>query len=90
MRYCFFLNGAIVSWSSKKQRTVSISTTEAEYIVIGHAAREGVWIKIFINKLSLEMTRLILKGDNKASLNLTKNPESQHRTKHINMQHHYV
>ena len=90
MGYCFFLNGAVVSWSSKKQRTVLTSTTEAEYIAIGHAAREGVWIKRFINELSLETTELSLKSDNKASLNLTKNPESQHRTKHLNVQHHYV
>ena len=68
MGYCFFLNGAVVSWSSKKQRTVSTSTTEAEYIAIGHAAREGVWIKRFINELGLETTGLSLKGDNEASL----------------------
>lgn len=90
MGYCFFLNGAVVSWSSKKQKTVSTSTTEAEYIAIGHAAREGVWIKRFINELQLEITGLSLKGDSEASLNLTKNPESQHRTKHIDVQHHYV
>lgn len=90
MGYCFFLNGGVVSWSSKKQRTVSTSTTEAEYIAIGHAAREGIWIKRFINELQLEITGLSLKGDNEASLNLTKNPESQHRTKHIDVQHHYV
>ena len=45
MGYCFFLNGAVVSWSSKKQRTASTSTTKAEYIALGHAAREAVWIK---------------------------------------------
>lgn len=90
MGYCFFFNGAVISWSSEKQKTALTSTTEAEYIAIGHAAREGVWIKRFINKLTLETTGLSLKGDNKASLTLTKNPESQHHTQHIDVQHHYV
>ncbi len=45
MGYSFFLNGAVVSWNSKKQRIVSTSTTEAEYIALGHAIREAVWIK---------------------------------------------
>lgn len=49
MGYCFFLNGAVASWSSKKQRTVSTSTTEAKYIALGHAVREAVWIRRFIN-----------------------------------------
>lgn len=42
MGNCFYVNGAVVSWCSKKQRTVSTSTTEAEYIALGHAARESV------------------------------------------------
>ena len=90
MEYCFFLNGAVVSWSSKKQRTVSTSTTKAEYIAISHVAREGVWIKRFINELLLKITGLCLKDNNKASLSLTKNPESQHRTKYIDVQYHYI
>ena len=88
--YCFFLNSAVVSWSSKKQRIVLMSIIKAEYIAIGHIARKKVWIKRFINKLSHETTKLSLKGDNKASLNLIKNPESQHPTKHINVEHHYI
>ena len=91
MGYCFFLNGAVVSWSSKKQRTVSTSTTEAEYIALGHAAREAVWIRRFINEMNLEaVENLTLYGDNEMSIALTKNAESQHRTKHIDVQHHYI
>lgn len=52
MGYCFFI-GALASWSSKKQRTVLISTTEAEYIALGHASREGVWIRRFLNEVAL-------------------------------------
>ncbi len=89
--YCFFLNGAVVSWRSKKQQTVSTSTTEAEYIALGHGAREAEWIKRFVNELEMEVTEtVILHGDNEMSIALTKNAESQRRTKHIDVQHHYI
>lgn len=73
MGNCFFLNGAVVSWSSKKLRTVSTSTTEAEYIALGHAAREAVWIRRFINnEMPLEnVPEIILIGDNEMSITLT-------------------
>lgn len=51
IKYCFFLNGAMVSWSSKKQKTVSMLMTKSKYIAIDHTARERVWIKRFINEL---------------------------------------
>lgn len=87
MGYCFYLNGAVVSWCSKKQRTVSTSTTEAEYIALGHAARESVWIRRFINELQLAepIKTCVLHGDNETSITLTKNAESQARTKHIDV-----
>lgn len=87
MGYCFYMNGALVSWCSKKQRTVSTSTTKAEYIALGHAARESVWIRRFFNELSIvePIGACILHGDNETSIILTKNAESQSRTKHINM-----
>ena len=91
MGYCFFLNGAVVSWSSKKQRTVSTSTTKAKYIALGHAAKEAVWIRRFINKMKLEAVEdVTLYGNNEISIALTKNAESQHRTKHIDVQYHYI
>lgn len=90
MGYCFFIGGALVSWSSKKQRT---SITEAEYIALGHASREGVWIRRFLNEIAPSddlMTDVLINGDNESSLSLTKNSEAQNRTKHIDVQHHYI
>lgn len=87
MSHCFFLYGAIVSWCNKKQRTISISTTEAKYIALGHAARKSVWIRRFLNELNVVdlIGACILHGDNKTSIILTKNAESQTRTKHIDV-----
>ena len=91
MGYCFFLNRAVVSWSSKKQRTVSTSTTKAKYIALSHAAKKAVWIKRFINERKLKAIEdVTLYNDNEMSITLTKNAESQYQTKHINVQHHYI
>lgn len=89
--HCSFLNGVVVSWWSKKQRTLSTSTTEAEYIALGHVAKEAVWIRRFINEMRLEFVESItLHSDNEMSIALTRNAESQHQTKHIDVQHHYI
>ena len=53
MRYCFFLVRGVISWCLKKQCTVSTSTTEAEYIIIGHAARQAVWLQQFLIELPI-------------------------------------
>lgn len=92
MRYCFFINGGMVSWCSKKQRTVSISTIETEYIALGYTVQENVSIKQFLNELRIAdfIEACIFHGDNKISIILTKNVESQTRIKHINVQYHYV
>jgi hypothetical protein len=90
--YIFFLGGGAVAWNSKKQRTVSTSTTEAEYIASGHGARQAVWIRRFINELDLDepLGPLLIFGDNESGLKLVRNAEFHDRTKHIDVQHHYV
>lgn len=91
MGYYFFFNRAVVLWSSKKQRIVSISTTKAEYIALEYAARKVVYIWCFINKLKPDIILEIkLFRDNKMNITLTKNAESQHQIKHINVQHYYI
>jgi hypothetical protein len=92
MGYCFLLNGGVITWSSRRQRTVSTSTTEAEYIAAGHAAREAVWVRRCINELGLSspLRNVVVKSDSTGGIALTKNPEGQSRTKHIQVQHHFV
>jgi hypothetical protein len=53
MRYMFMLNDDITAWMSKKQCTISTSTTKAEYIALRHDARQKIWMQRFINELKL-------------------------------------
>ena len=70
---------------------MSTLTTKAEYIALRLAAKQAVQIRKFINEIEIEVTRdLILFGNNEMSIALTKNVESLHQTKHINVQHHYI
>ena len=59
---------------------------------MSHGAREGVWIRRFLNELLPEQAvrRMEMLGDNETSLTLTRDPESQNRTKHIDVIHHHV
>lgn len=91
MDYCFFLTQAVASQSSKKQRIISTLTIKMEYIVLGHTARNAIWIKKFINKMELKAAEdITLYSNNKISIVLTKNAKNQYQTKHINVQYHYI
>lgn len=71
MSYYFFQNKAVVLWSSKRQRTVSISITKAQCIALRYAVRKTIWIMRFINERELEVIKnLMLYGDNKINIAL--------------------
>lgn len=128
------LNGKPVSWCSKKQPTVALSLTEAEYTALTLAAKEATWLCLLFTELGFlqpdQQHALIkvsekntciqsiqrdlniacrgedksgvgaggkknaivipLKGDNQGSIALAHNPVFHSRTKHINIQHHYI
>lgn len=88
MGYCFFLNNVVISWSSKKQRIVSISITKAKYIALRHILREAIWIRRLIKEMNLEargVNSVTLYGDNEISIIMTNNVESQYCIKHVNV-----
>ena len=89
--YAFSLGLGLISWSSKKQLTVATSSTEAEYIASCHGAKEAVWIRSLLNLLGFEQnTPSCIYCNNVGSNILTRDPSFHVRTKHIDIQHHYI
>ena len=89
--YCVLLNGAAVSWASKKQPTVALSTMEAEYQSAALCAREVMWIRNLWPTLGhkIQGPTTIL-GDNQACLALCASHQVTAMAKHIDIIHHYA
>jgi hypothetical protein len=90
--YVYNLGSGAISWSSKRQATVALSTCEAEYIGQTQAAKEAVWLKGLLNEIRPEggLQTVIIYGDNQGAIALAKNPLHHGRAKHIDIQHHWV
>lgn len=89
--YCFFLDGSCISWTSKKQGLVALSSTEAEFIAGTEAAKELMWIINFMEEVtSGENMNPYLLGDNQGALALARNNEFRARTKHIHARERFI
>ena len=69
----FMLSGCAISWKSTKQKTVSISSTEAEYVALSQATQEAIWLKETIYELGIAQDQIVLSGDNLSCIQLVKN-----------------
>jgi hypothetical protein len=89
--YTFISSGGAITWGSKKQNTVSLSTTEAEYICLSDAAREAKWLRNLHMELGFEQQEpTLIYGDNAGSLAIAQNPQYHKRTKHFDIKDHYI
>jgi hypothetical protein len=89
--YAFLLAGGAISWQSKMQKTVALSTVEAEYMATTQAAKEAIWWRSFLAGLGHDMSRAtVIYSDSQGSIALAHNPEHHARTKHIDIQHHFI
>ena len=90
--YVFYMGDGAISWSSKKQPSVAVSTTEAEYMAMSHACREAIWLRRLAAGLRVRMKEggTLLKVDNNSAIQLAKNQTYHGRTKHIEVHHHFV
>jgi hypothetical protein len=89
--HIFFIAGGPVSWASKRQETVALSTVEAEYTAITWASQQAVWISKFLDEVALrqELPTNILTNNQGAIAN-TVNYKNHRRTKHIRVKYHFV
>lgn len=88
--YCFKYGGGIISWESKKQRTVALSTAEAEYMALTEAAKEAIHLKFLLNDLKVPQETITIWNDNQAAQNLANNPVTNKRSKHISIKEHFI
>src|SRR6202034_1808807 len=88
--YVFNLFGGAVSWMSKKQSIVALSTIEAKYMAATHASKEAVWFHILCSSIGLAQGAIRIDCDSQSAIFLAKNPAYHLKTKHIDVQYHFV
>eukprot|EP00253_Pinus_taeda_P021066 PITA_21066 len=86
----FFLGSALISWKSRKQKSIALNTVEAEYIFASMASCEAVWLrKLFSELFGHALDTIVILCDNQSGIRLSKNPEFHYRSKHIDIRYHF-
>ena len=92
--YVFLLYGGAVSWSSKRQQSIALSSCEAEYMAQTQASKEAIWLTRLLSELDvgfgLPTKPVTIKADNQGAIALIEDPRFHSRTKHIDIQWHFV
>ena len=88
---CSFVGGNLVIWRSKKQNVVARSSVEAEFRAIAHGICERMWIKRILEELKFSQSKPIkVYCDNKVAISIAHNPVLHDRTKHIEVEKHFI
>ena len=89
--YMFMMSGGAVTWSSKQQAAVALSTVEVEYVAMSRCAQQMVWMHNWLDKVEVQYSSPgLIKGDNRGAIALTKNTKDHRKVKHIDIRHHYI
>ncbi|GBM10922.1 Retrovirus-related Pol polyprotein from transposon TNT 1-94 [Araneus ventricosus] len=91
-RYCFMLSNSVISWESRKQKTVALSSTESEYMSLSDSCKEALYLHKLLSELDLGILckQITISMDNNSAIKLAENSLFHSRTKHIDMRHHFI
>ncbi|RVW26484.1 Retrovirus-related Pol polyprotein from transposon RE2 [Vitis vinifera] len=89
--YCSFVWGNLVTWRSKKQSVVARSSAEAEVRAMAQGICEGIWLNRLLEELRVPLKHpMVLYCDNQAAISIAKNPVHHDRTKHVEIDRHFI
>lgn len=88
--YLFNLYGNLLVWSTKKQKCISLSTTESELVALCSALTEGLWLQKLLQDLGIDTSKMLVYEDNQGCINIVKNPGNNRRVKHIDIKYHFI
>ena len=83
-------DGPLISWKSRKQQTVALSTCEAEYISLACAVQEAKFLKQLCNDMTIVTSDVLVNVDNQGTINLAKNPVNHQRSKNMDIKYHFI
>ncbi|KAK2450472.1 hypothetical protein QL285_009587 [Trifolium repens] len=87
---CQFIGENLISWASKRQTTIAMSTAEAEYISAAKCCTQLLWMKYQLEDYQISSNNIHLYCDNTAAIHLSKNPILHSRAKHIEIKHYFI
>ena len=87
---CFYVGNNLVSWMSKKQNSISLSTAEVENITSSSCCTQLLWMQKLLHDYGIFQEHLTIYCNNTSSINISKNPVQHSRTKHIEIRHHFI
>jgi hypothetical protein len=89
--YVFMLGNGAISWNSKRQPTIALSTTEVEYMAASQGIKEAIWLQQILEDVGFVQVKATkMECDNQGCIALAKNPTHHSRTKHIDIQYHFI
>ena len=89
--YMFVMSNGPISWQSRQQTSVALSSMEAEYMALSAATQEAIWLRMILTDFEKSFNEpIVIFDDNQSCIDYTKNPTMYKRTKHIDQRYHFV